>query len=83
MQVERFKITNRFVPCILVALGGLMVIVLAIGPKVLGFKPGEDYRCSRAMKICSTTSFGGEVKPAEPCKILRHVKDPYGMADTS
>jgi hypothetical protein len=29
------------------------------------------------MKIRSTTSFGGEVKPTAPCcKILRHVKDP-------
>jgi hypothetical protein len=32
----------------------------------------------RAIKICTMTSFGGEVKPSVPChKILRHVKEPY------
>jgi hypothetical protein len=31
-----------------------------------------------AIKIRSTTSFGGGVKPSVPCrKILRHVKNPY------
>jgi hypothetical protein len=34
-----------------------MVKVLAIRPKVCGFKPG------RAIKIRSTPSFEGEVKP--------------------
>jgi hypothetical protein len=29
------------------------------------------------MKISSTTSFGGEVKPSVPCKILLHIKEPY------
>jgi hypothetical protein len=54
-----------------VALGGLVVIVLVIGPKIRGFKPG---------RIRGTPSFGGEVKPSVPCrKILRHVKDPYGV----
>jgi hypothetical protein len=27
-------------------------------------------------KILSTPSFGGEVKPSVPCRVLRHVKDP-------
>jgi hypothetical protein len=32
------------------------------------------------MKICSTLSFRGEVKPKVPfCKILRHGKGTYGM----
>jgi hypothetical protein len=32
----------------------------------------------RAIKIRSTTSFGGEVKPSSPCrKMLRHVKDHF------
>jgi hypothetical protein len=52
-----------------------MVSVLAIGPKVRGFKPGRDDEFSRAIKIRSTPSFGWEVKPPAPCrKILRHVK---------
>jgi hypothetical protein len=36
----------------------------------------------RAIKICNTTSFGGEVKLAVPCrKILQHVKDSYSVND--
>jgi hypothetical protein len=30
----------------------------------------------RTIKICSTTSFGGEAKPSATCKILLHVKYP-------
>jgi hypothetical protein len=58
-----------------------VVIVLAIRPKVRRFKPGQGRWILRANKIRSATSFGGEVKPAVPCrKILRHVIDPlsYG-----
>jgi hypothetical protein len=40
-----------------VALDGLVVSVLATGPKVRGFDPDR-----------STTSFGGEVKPSVPCR---------------
>jgi hypothetical protein len=53
-----------------------MVSVLATGPKVRGFKPGRGDLFLRAMKIRSTPSFGGEVKPSAPFhKILRHVKN--------
>jgi hypothetical protein len=45
-----------------VALGGLVVIVLAVRPKVRGFKAVRGRW--RAIKIRSTTSFGGEVKPS-------------------
>jgi hypothetical protein len=47
--------------------------------------PAEDDEYLRAIKIRSTTFFGGEVKPSVPCrKILRHVKDPYDYGrDTS
>jgi hypothetical protein len=49
-----------------VILGGLVVIVLVIGPNVI--------------KICSTTSFGVDVKPLVPChpclKILRMLTIP-------
>jgi hypothetical protein len=54
-----------------------MVIVLAIGPKVRCSKPTESDRLLRAIKIRSTTSFGGEVGPsASSHKSLRHVKEP-------
>jgi hypothetical protein len=45
-----------------VALGGLVVSVLAAGPKVHGFDP------DRGRWIRNTTSFGGEVKPSVPCR---------------
>jgi hypothetical protein len=53
-----------------------MVIVLSIGPK--GSNPAESDGFLRAIKIRSTTSFGGKVKQSVPCHtILRHVKDPF------
>jgi hypothetical protein len=53
------------------------VIVLAIGPKVRRFKPGQQRWILRAIKFRSTTSFGGKVKPsAQCCMTLRYVKDP-------
>jgi hypothetical protein len=61
----------------LVVLGGVIVIVLAIGPKVRGFKPAESDGFLRAIEIRSTTFFGGELKPLAPYhKILWHIKDP-------
>jgi hypothetical protein len=42
--------------------------VLATGPKVRGFKPGRGDGFLRVIKIRSTTSFGGEVKPSVPCR---------------
>jgi hypothetical protein len=46
-----------------VIFGGVVVIVLATGPKFCGLKPGRRNGFVRAMKICSIPSFGGEVKP--------------------
>jgi hypothetical protein len=58
-------------------LGGVVVSVLATGPKVRGFKRGRGERFLRAIKIQSTPSLGWEVKPEVPRrKILRYVKDP-------
>jgi hypothetical protein len=52
----------------------IMVSVLAIGRKVCGFKPGQG----QGTKACSTPSFGGEVKPSAPCRIIfRHVKESF------
>jgi hypothetical protein len=57
-------------------LGGVMVSMLATGPKVRGLKPDRGDGYLRAIKIRSTPCFGGEVKPSAPCrKILRHVKE--------
>jgi hypothetical protein len=46
-----------------------------LDPRFVGLNTVEDYRFLRAIKIRSTTSFGGEVKPSLTCgEILRHVK---------
>jgi hypothetical protein len=56
-------------------LGSIIVGVLAIGPKVRGFKLSQGNGYLRAIKIHSTPYFGGEAQPSDPCrKILRHVK---------
>jgi hypothetical protein len=52
-----------------VALGGPVVIMLAIGPKFTGSNPAENDGFLRTIKIRST-SFGGEVKPSAPRRIL-------------
>jgi hypothetical protein len=57
------------------SLGGLIVSMLAIAPKVRGFKPDRGDGFLRETKIRSTTSFGEEVKASAPCrKILRRAK---------
>jgi hypothetical protein len=58
-------------------LGGVVVSVLATGPKSRGFKAGRSHGYLRGIKIRSTLSFGWEVKPEIPCRqILWSVKDP-------
>jgi hypothetical protein len=50
--------------------------VLAIRPKIHGFKPGQSHCFLRAIKISSIPSFGGEVKLEDPChNILQHVRN--------
>jgi hypothetical protein len=57
-------------------LGGVVVSVLATGPKGIRFEPCQGDGFLRAIKIRSTPSFGWEVEPEVPCrKILRHVKE--------
>jgi hypothetical protein len=42
----------------------------------MGANPAEDDGFIRAVKIRSSTSFGGEVKPSVPCReVLRRVKE--------
>jgi hypothetical protein len=49
-------------------------------PRSAGSYPVEDDGFLRAIKIRSTTSVGGEVKPSAACrKISRYVKEPYGI----
>jgi len=42
--------------------------VLAFGTQVREFASGRSRRVFRAKKILSTPSFGGEVKPLDPCR---------------
>jgi hypothetical protein len=57
-------------------LGGLLVSVLATGPKVRAFKPCRGDGFLKAINIRSTLSFGWEVKPEVPGrKNLPRVKD--------
>jgi hypothetical protein len=44
-----------------------VVACLPQDPKFMGSNSAEDDGFLRAIKICSTTSFGGEVKPSVPC----------------
>ena len=49
--------------------GGLVVIILAIGSQVHGFKAGRGrWIFFQNVKIMSMTSFGREVKPWVPCR---------------
>jgi hypothetical protein len=57
-------------------LDGVVVSVLATGPKGRGFEPGQGDVFLRVIEIHSTPSFGWEVTPEVPChKILQYVKD--------
>jgi hypothetical protein len=58
-------------------LGGVVVTVLATGPKGRGFYLGQGNGFLMEIKICSTPSFEWEVKLQAPSRnILRHVKEP-------
>jgi hypothetical protein len=53
-----------------------VVIVLAIGHKVCGFKPGRERWILTAIKSRNTNSFGREVSLSDPWRnILRHAKE--------
>jgi hypothetical protein len=43
--------------------------------KVCGLKPGQGDRLLRVIKVHSTPSFRGEVKPQAPCSEIWHVKN--------
>jgi hypothetical protein len=53
--------------------------MLAVGPKVCGFEPGEGDRFLRVIKIHGVPFFGREVNPETPCRnVLLHVKNHLG-----
>jgi hypothetical protein len=57
-------------------LGGVVVSVLATGPKVCGFEPGQGDGFFKKLKSATHLPFGWEVKPEFPYrKILQHVKE--------
>jgi hypothetical protein len=63
-----------------ISIGGVMGSVLAIRPKIRGFKPGQSDEFIRTIKSAARLSSEGEVKLSAPClKILRRVKDPCGV----
>jgi hypothetical protein len=63
---------------VLVVFGCVTVSVLVTGPKVHKLKRGRDDGILWTIKIRSTTSFAGEVKPSNPYrKNLRHVKSHF------
>jgi hypothetical protein len=76
LNVSNSYDTMRFTVC----LDSQVVIVLANGPKVCGFKPAEDDGFLTVIKIRSTTSFGGEIKPSASCrKILWYGEEHWGV----
>jgi hypothetical protein len=78
MTLIQLIITSHQTNALHVALSGLVIICLLLDPKFLGSNLAEDDGYLTAIKIHSTTSVRGEVKPSVPCsKILQHVKEPY------
>jgi hypothetical protein len=55
-------------------LGGLVVACLTLDPRFAGSYPAEDDGSLRAIKIRSTTSFGGKVKKSVPCRRFTECK---------
>jgi hypothetical protein len=53
-----------------------MVSVLAIEPKVRGFKHGLCNGFLRTIQICRAPSFEGAVKPSTPCRKILYVREP-------
>jgi hypothetical protein len=70
MNSNEEKLQNVFVCTNYSRLSGVVVSVLATGPKGHGFKPGQGNEFLRVIKIHITPSFIWEVKLVVPyCKI--------------
>jgi hypothetical protein len=52
----------------IVVIGGVMVIVLAIGPKARWFKPGRQPWIFKGDRIRGMTSSAGQEKPSAPSR---------------
>jgi hypothetical protein len=55
-----------------------VVAFLPLDPRFAGSNPAEDDGFLRVIKIRSTTSFGGEVKPSAPCRRFTECKRTLG-----
>jgi hypothetical protein len=72
---EIFSVLCYLHSCINSGFGGLEVACwLAFGTQVRGFAPGRSLWISRAKKILSMPSFGGEVKPSVPWRSFTSCK---------
>jgi hypothetical protein len=61
--------------CVLVSIGGVMVSVFAIGPRVLGFKPIRGRWIFKGVKNPQHAFLWRQEKPLVRCrKVLRHFK---------
>jgi hypothetical protein len=61
-----------------------VVTCLPLDPRFAGLCPAEDGGLLRTIKICRTTSFGGEVKQWVSCrKIYDMLKNLTSMKNTS
>jgi hypothetical protein len=60
-----------------VALGGVVISVLATGPKVCGFKPGRGRWILRVIKSVALLPSEGKYSRRSHVVDLRHVKEPY------
>jgi hypothetical protein len=71
-----------FTNTLIVALGGLVVSVFAIGPKIRGFNPGWGRCIFRGYKNPQHDFFGGKIKPSIIFSyILRTLKNHMGMKE--
>ena len=68
MIVELLVIDNSVRSVTDIDPGGPVVIILATGSEVRGFKPGRGRRIFQSVKTLSMTSIGREVRPWVPCR---------------
>jgi hypothetical protein len=77
LVIKNVLVIVRAMILMIVALSGLVVSVLATGPKVSGFKPGRGRWILRAIKsVARLPSEGKESRPSHVID-LRHVEEPY------
>jgi hypothetical protein len=60
--------TTKGETSILLSLGGIVLAYLPLDTRIAGSNPAKDDEFLRAIRIHSTTSFLGEVKPSISCR---------------